>query len=216
MTGKELGQIILAAIAKSGLAERLKKLEERPPAERGEKGAPGESVKGERGEPGQSVKGEKGDAGDPGRDAVQIDPLPYIEADRSYARGTYASHRGGLVRATRTTDYLDTLRAGETVESKGWQIILSGIAEQTVEQVDERSFVVRLTDTAGRATEKRCALPVMIYRGVWREAEYQRGDTATWGGSLWHCEEPTSEKPGTGKAWKLCVKKGADGKDAGK
>lgn len=167
----------------------------------------------ERGEKGE--KGEAGKDGEPGRDALTIDILPAIDQARSYARGTYASHRGGVVRAARTTDYLDTLKDGETVETKGWQIVLAGLAEQSIEQVDDRTFVMRQVDTAGRVTEKRATLPVMIYRQIWREGQYERGDTVTWGGSLWHCEETTREKPGTGKGWKLAVKRGADGKDKG-
>lgn len=196
-----------------------------PKGERGEVGAPGAAGKdgapgapgaagkpGERGEQGEP--GLEGKAGEPGRDAAQIDVLPYIEDDRSYARGTFASYRGGLVRAARTTDYLDTLKEGETIETKGWQIVVNGLGDREIKQVDDRTFAVRLVDTAGKVTEAKIEMPVMIYRGVWRDGPYARGDTATWGGSLWHCEEPTQDKPGTSKAWKLCVKKGADGKDA--
>lgn len=57
--------------------------------------------------------------------------------------------------------------------------------------------------------------PVMIYRGVYKEGQYVRGDTVTWGGSLWHCDAvKTTEKPGDGSMdWTLCAKKGRDGKD---
>jgi len=53
----------------------------------------------------------------------------------------------------------------------------------------------------------------MIYRGIYRDTDhYVKGDTVTWGGSLWHCNEPTAEKPGDGKLWTLCAKKGRDAK----
>lgn len=57
--------------------------------------------------------------------------------------------------------------------------------------------------------------PVMLYRGVFTEGSYSKGDTVTWGGSLWHCDADTTEsKPGDGsKDWTLCAKKGRDGKD---
>lgn len=57
--------------------------------------------------------------------------------------------------------------------------------------------------------------PVMLYRGVYKEGVYERGDTVTWAGSLWHCDAvKTTEKPGDGsKDWTLCAKKGRDGKD---
>ena len=54
----------------------------------------------------------------------------------------------------------------------------------------------------------------MIYRNVWKSDEsYEQGDVVTWGGSSWHCNEATTDKPGTGSsAWTLCVKRGQDGK----
>jgi hypothetical protein len=56
--------------------------------------------------------------------------------------------------------------------------------------------------------------PAPIYRGVFKEGvEYAQGDVVTWAGSQWHCDEPTSDKPGTEK-WTLSCKKGRDGKDA--
>ncbi len=57
--------------------------------------------------------------------------------------------------------------------------------------------------------------PVMLYRGVHKsEAPYERGDTVTFGGSLWHCDKATTSKPGDGSGdWTLCAKKGRDGKD---
>ncbi|WP_417585124.1 hypothetical protein [Pelagibacterium sp.] len=61
-------------------------------------------------------------------------------------------------------------------------------------------------------------VPAMIYRGVYKEGqEYERGDTVTWGGSLWHCDaEKTIEKPDSAqKHWTLAAKRGRDGK-AGK
>ena len=54
----------------------------------------------------------------------------------------------------------------------------------------------------------------MRYRAVFKQGEhYEPGDVCTWGGSAWHCNEPTTEKPDTGP-WQLMVKKGRDGKDA--
>lgn len=57
--------------------------------------------------------------------------------------------------------------------------------------------------------------PAVIYRGVYTDGKrYDLGDTTTWAGSLWHCNEPTTTKPGDGsKSWTLTVKRGRDGKD---
>jgi hypothetical protein len=41
-----------------------------------------------------------------------------------------------------------------------------------------------------------------------------RGDVVTFGGSMWHCNAATEEKPGDGSAaWTLAAKRGRDGKD---
>lgn len=58
-------------------------------------------------------------------------------------------------------------------------------------------------------------IPAMIYRGVYREGTYAKGDTVTWAGSLWYCDvAETTEKPdGSAKHWTLAAKKGRDGKD---
>ncbi len=53
------------------------------------------------------------------------------------------------------------------------------------------------------------------YVGVWAHGTYHRGNFVTHGGSLWHCNCDTDRMPGKdAQAWTLCVKRGADGKDA--
>ena len=59
---------------------------------------------------------------------------------------------------------------------------------------------------------KSIPLPGFVDRGIFREGEkYVRGDATTFGGNLWLAQEPTTEKPGEGKGWRLAVKKGRDG-----
>lgn len=55
----------------------------------------------------------------------------------------------------------------------------------------------------------------LIYQGVYQDGkQYERGDVATWAGSLWHCNAETLTKPGEGsRDWQLVVKRGRDGKD---
>jgi hypothetical protein len=60
-------------------------------------------------------------------------------------------------------------------------------------------------------------VPVPLYKGVFKEGvAYVTGDLVTWGGHLWHCNEPTDQKPmPTGpKLWTLAAQRGRDGKDA--
>jgi hypothetical protein len=77
-----------------------------------------------------------------------------------------------------------------------------------------RGFIFRFA-RGSEVKEFPFTVPVLIYRGVFREGdEYQTGDTVTWAGSLWHCDEDTKGKPGDGqKAWTLAAKRGRDGKD---
>jgi hypothetical protein len=59
------------------------------------------------------------------------------------------------------------------------------------------------------------SLPFLRYEGVYQDGQkYSQGDVTTWAGSTWHCNEPTTSKPGEGsKAWTLMVKRGRDGRD---
>jgi hypothetical protein len=52
----------------------------------------------------------------------------------------------------------------------------------------------------------------MSYEGVYEEGKsYKKGQFVTFGGSLWHCNAPTSIQPGIGSStWVLAVKKGRD------
>ncbi len=149
--------------------------------------------------------GRDGRDGEPGRDAFAIEVLPGIDFERRYQRGTFAQHRGGLWLARSATD-------GEA----GWDCIVNGIANIESSQKDgnPRGIVLRLSTSNGETLQKDFSLPAMIYQQVFKEGQaYEPGDTVTWGGSLWHCNEPTTDKPGENtKAWTLAAKRGRDGK----
>jgi hypothetical protein len=56
-------------------------------------------------------------------------------------------------------------------------------------------------------------MPVVLDRGVYKAGEeYRAGDGVTWAGSFWIAQETTSEKPDSGKGWRLAVKRGRDAK----
>ena len=150
------------------------------------------------------INGIDGKDGLPGRDAAHIEILPGIDEAKSYMRGTYAKHLGGLWRSYESTNGL-----------KGWECIVEGIAELSIEQEGERIFKAKSTLSSGQATEKQMYIPAQIYKGVWVAGGYDVGDGVTWGGSQWQCIEPTQDKPGEAgsKGWKLSVKCGRNGKD---
>jgi hypothetical protein len=80
---------------------------------------------------------------------------------------------------------------------------------------DGRILTLSLENDDLRVTHE-LQLPVMIYRGVFKEGQtYLQGDTVTFGGCLWHCNAETTEKPLEGRgSWQLAARKGRDGKDA--
>ncbi|HED5889127.1 TPA: phage gp6-like head-tail connector protein, partial [Salmonella enterica] len=137
-----------------------------------------------------------------GRDALQLEILPCIDEQRSYPRGTYATHNGGLWRTYEKSHGL-----------RGWECIVDGVAGTEIKQIDPRQFSVTITKSSGATQEETFITPVMIYKDVFKAGTtYRPGDTVTWGGSLWHCNESTADKPGEigSKGWTLAAKRGRD------
>ena len=148
---------------------------------------------------------EPGRPGEDGRDALALELLPFIDGSKSYPRGSYATHNGGLWRAYEKTHGM-----------RGWECVVDGVAGVDVGKEGMRNFTVTVNHASGASKKKTFDLPVMVYRGVFKSGdEYLPGDTVTWGGSLWHCDEQTQDKPGeTGaKGWTLAAKRGRDGRD---
>lgn len=69
-------------------------------------------------------------------------------------------------------------------------------------------------DLRARVAALEQAQQQMKYRGVWQPAEtYEKGNFATYDGSLWACIADAPGKPGV-HGWQLAAKKGRDGADA--
>ena len=140
-----------------------------------------------------------------GRDALQLEIQPFIDEGKSYTRGSYATHNGGLWRAYEKTHGM-----------RGWECIVDGVSDVDISMNGQRNFIVTVNRASGASEKKSFDIPTMVYRGVFKSGdEYLPGDTVTWGGSLWHCDEQTQDKPGeTGsKGWTLAAKRGRDGRD---
>lgn len=148
---------------------------------------------------------EPGKDGADGRDALALEILPFIDEEKSYPRGSYATHNGGLWRAYEKTHGM-----------RGWECLVDGVAGIDIQQSELRCFTLTVNRTSGASETKSFDVPVMIYQGVFKSGqEYLPGDTVTWGGSLWHCDEQTQDKPGEAgsKGWTLAAKRGRDGRD---
>jgi hypothetical protein len=203
--------------------------------DRGEKGDVGEQgEKGERGEKGEP--GDTGPAGPPGKsissEAVQlmvnaavekhmselvlptpldIDVLPRIDESKSYPRGTYASHKGGVWKADQQTEGMD-----------GWRCILNGFpGTMDVDFEDARNCKITLHKAHGEPEYIELKTPALIYRGVYKEKEldsYDAGDVVSNNGSIWIAVSKPKKAPGMGSpeetGWQLSVKRGRDGKSA--
>lgn len=189
------------------------------PGKDGEPGQKGEP--GDQGPPGESVPVEEVQRmvdeavakamesvelpkdGEPGRDAVDIDILPDIDPEKSYPRGTYATHAGGLWRSHATTHGM-----------RGWECIVDGVKDIEVTPVDDRTFKVNVQRSSGDTAGELFSMPIVIDRGVFRpDEDYEKGDGVSFGGSFWIAQKGAPEgKPGTTDDWRLAVKHGRPGK----
>lgn len=184
----------------------------------GNDGAPGkdgaDGMVGKDGAPGRDGDaGRDGRDGVPGKDALQIDIVESLDNERRYQRGTFAKHRGGIIRAFRQTDPMT-----DSLETAGWSVVVDGIAEVVIQQAEDmRTFGFAIRRTSGIDEITTFAVPAMIDRGVYREGtQYLRGDSATWDGSIWTAQvdvEAAADRP-LAPEWRLAVKRGRDGKDA--
>lgn len=149
----------------------------------------------EKGEPG--ADGTPGDKGVPGADGVGL-------------AGAMIGRDGDLI-VTLTNGVAKSL--GPVVGKDG----AHGDKGDDGLGFDDLAFVEdaagRVTVRFARGTEaKEFRLPGIAYRGPFKDsAGYEKGDAVTYGGSLWISEGEAEGKPGTGKGWRLAVKKGRDG-----
>jgi hypothetical protein len=89
------------------------------------------------------------------------------------------------------------------------------LVQLTFETDGDRNIIVSRKCSGDEEPKKSIlSFPIPIDRGVYKtETSYQKGDTVSWGGSLWIAQVDTSDKPETSKDWRLSVKRGRDGKD---
>jgi len=203
--------------------------------EPGEKGAPGQDGEpGEKGEPGQDGEpgekgapgqdGEPGEKGEPGQDGESV-----TEEDiEKLLDGVISKHVLDLERRTndmvqKAIDRLPQPKDGKDGEdgvdgtpgadgkdgADGF-----GFDDLSVVQLDEKRLQIVFTQGEHRK-EFVVDMPILIDRGVYQQgATYTKGDGVTYAGSFWIAQENRpNQKPGTGKEWRLAVKRGRDAKE---
>lgn len=97
-----------------------------------------------------------------------------------------------------------------------------GKAGASLESVDvatigdrKRQFVFLLSDGSTIRTEVEFE-GMVLHRDIYVPGEsYEKGDAVTYGGSFWIAKRNTKASPKSSDDWRLVVKKGRDGKDAG-
>jgi Collagen triple helix repeat (20 copies) len=176
------------------LTARLAAIETRQP-EKGDRGDPG--IDGKDGEPGRDgidgKDGAPGDKGDPGREGVGV-------------AGAAVNRDGELMFTLSNGDML-TLGRVDGRDGLGFEHL-------TVEHDGERTVTFKFT-LGDRVKEFPIIFPVPLYRGVYQAgSSYQRGDLVTFGGSIFHANDDTTDKPEeAGRIWTLAAKRGRDGRN---
>lgn len=189
-----IGEEVAKAVAP--LNERIAELEARKP----EPGPPGE-----KGEP-----GERGENGADGRDGID----GANGKDGAGIVDGFVSRDGHLIATLSdgTTRDFGEIIGKPGADGKDGRDGFS-LDDFDIQPKDERTLEL-IFEQGDRREIYELVFPVVVYRGVFKDGdEYDRGDMVTWGGSLWHCDTPTKDKPGT-ESWTLAAKKGRDGKDA--
>lgn len=151
----------------------------------GKDGAPG--PQGEKGDAGE--RGPEGPAGPPGRDGRDGVPgAPGIQGEKGL------DGRHGL----------DGKDGRDGIDGLGFD-------DMDFEHDEEGRVTVKFV--RGERV-KSVLLPGHVDRGVWEPGKsYRRGDGVTSGGSYWIAQkDEPSGRPGAVAAWRLAIKKGADGK----
>ena len=140
-----------------------------------------------------------------GKDAVDIEILPMIDRTKSYPRGTYASHEGGLWKSYETTQGM-----------RGWECIVDGVQSIEEEYDGERTINRKTHMSSGEVVETLIKMPIVLDRGIYKsDQSYEKGDGVTFGGSFWIAtKDSPSTQPKAGEDWRLAVKRGRDGKES--
>lgn len=205
------------------------KIADLPKPENGEKGD-----KGDKGDPGKD--GKDGESGKDGKDGTSIslsdvEPVLHRIVDEAVAALPVPVSVVGAV-IDRGGDLCIVLSSGET-KSLGKVVGQDGksgedgapgtpgkdgvdgigFKDMSVTFDGERNFVFKFV-LDERTEELSLTVPFMIYRGVWKEGSYSRGDCVTRDGSMFVARDDTDKQPGTiDSGWQLATKRGRDGKD---
>lgn len=134
-----------------------------------------------------------------GKSVTLDDVRPFLEAETA---------RWQLEFERRATDVLQRAVEGIPKPKDGRDALSVEDFEVTLEG---RVFTFALR-CGENVVKREIKVPFPLDRGTYRSGEsYEKGDVVTYGGSQWIAKKDTNESPPS-DAWRLCVKKGKDGK----
>jgi len=194
-----------------------------PPAKDGADGSPGlDGTAGKDGADGKNgERGLPGEKGLDGKDGVGLAGAT-INRDGSLVLTTSdgRAHELGPVIGKDGRDGVDGLEGKSGLNGADGKPGRDGIDGLGFDDLDliydgAKGFTFKWS-RGDKVVERHFTIPVVAYRGTFKSGdEYTPGDMVTWGGSVWHCDEPTTAKPDSldQKSWTLAVKRGQNGKD---
>jgi hypothetical protein len=124
-------------------------------------------------------------------------------------------HNIGVVRGVNGSDGRDGANGADGADGINGKDGLNGrdgfgFDDMDMVETDE-GFVLRFSR---EGVTKDFRVPVPLDRGTFRDGQsYRKGDGVSFGGSFWIAQEDTTDKPETGKGWRLAVKRGRDGRE---
>lgn len=189
--------------AQTALADRMDAaFKALPPAMAGERGP--------QGEPGRGEKGADGRDGADGKSVTLADLQPVMESME--ARIALGIERRAADIAEKAVARIPVPKDGQDGASGKDGTDGFGFDDFDVDFDGQRTFTFKWTQ-GERVKTKTFKPPLVLYRGVYKASEpYEKGDSTTYGGSLWIAQKDAPGTPGDGSSWKLAVKKGADAK----
>lgn len=226
----------------AGIIARIETLEKRQPergpqGERGEKGSDGHSGRdgidgkegpaGKDGAPGRDgIDGKNGIDGKDGRDGIDgKDGAPGLNG-KDGRDGIDGKDGSPGARGDKGDSGIDGKDGRDGSPGRDGQAGLPGrdgkdgkdgidFADLNEFYEDDGRILVRqwLSPSGEIKKEFRHVTAAPLFRGIWQQRDYQRGDQVTHNGSQWIALHETKAKPGEpNSGWQLTVKRGRDGK----
>jgi hypothetical protein len=165
--------------------------------------------------PKDGVDGKDGRDGADGKSVTVDDVRPMVEAE--IAKGLLDLEKRVQDILQKAIDRMPAPRDGKDgINGKdGRDAFQIDEIDITCDEDDER--VIKFAFVRGEdRVERSIRLNHPIYRGIWKEGAFKKGDSVTFGGSLFIAKRDTNSKPETDDSWQLAVKRGRDGRDGQK